>query len=226
MAEINHLGIIMDGNRRWAKEKNLKPWEGHQKGSEIIADLLKWLEDFDIKEVTLYTFSVHNFNRSEIEKNFLFDLFIKEFSRLADPDHKIHQKKVKVRFLGRLSLFPPEIRQLAERIMKMTDDHQKYSLNFALGYGGREEIIDAVNQILRSGKKEVSEEEFEDFLYSKSRPEIVIRTGGEKRMSNFLTFQSAYSELFFFEKYWPDFSREDLAEVIREYSHRQRRFGR
>lgn len=226
MDNPKHIGIIMDGNRRWAKERGLDPWEGHKEGAKTLKRLLEFLKEKGLKELTLYTFSVQNFNRSEAEKKFLFEIFKKEFKAILKDKKGLEKNQTRINFLGRIELFPKEIQELTKKIMESTKDYEKHILNFAFGYGGREEIIDAVNKALKEGKKEVTEEEFENYLYNKSKPDLIIRTGKEKRTSNFLVFQGAYAEIFFTDKHWPDFTPEEMERILSEYCQRERRFGK
>lgn len=227
-----HVGIIMDGNRRFAKKLMLKPWMGHEWGAEKVKQLLEWCKELGIKEVTLYTFSVKNFNRPRDEFNFLMDLFEKEFSELKKEEHKIFENKIRVNFIGRLYLFPKKIQEVMQDIMEKTKHHDQYVVNFAMAYGGREEIIDATIKIAEQIKQgtlninQINEETFSRNLYCNDEVDLVIRTSGEKRTSDFLPFQAHYAEWFFVEKHWPEFEKADFMEIISEFSQRQRRYGK
>ncbi|MBW3022514.1 di-trans,poly-cis-decaprenylcistransferase [Candidatus Woesearchaeota archaeon] len=224
-----HLAIILDGNRRFAKKLMVKPWKGHEWGSEKVENLLKWVKELGIKEVTLYAFSIQNFDRPKQEFDYLMKVFDEAFDRLLEG---AKENSIKVNFLGRIWMFPKHIHEKMQKIMESTKNNSGYILNLAMSYGGREEIIDATKKIaeeIKQGKTDVSqinEEFFEKHLWNASQPDIIIRTGGERRTSNFLSFQSAYSEWFFLEKTWPEFEKEDLLEVIAEYNKRNRRFGK
>jgi len=226
-----HLGIIMDGNRRFAKRLMVKPWKGHEWGAKKLANVLEWCEEFDIKEITLYTFSVQNFNRPKDEFNYLMTIFAENFDKIK-TDKRIFENKIRINVIGRLWLFPERIQKKMKEIMELTKDHDKYIINFAMAYGGREEVIDATIKIAEKVKngeidiKDINEEVFQNNLYMKSEPDLIIRTGGEKRSSNFLAFQSAYSEYLFIEKMWPEFEKEDFIACIQDYSNRKRRFGK
>ncbi|MFH1398636.1 MAG: polyprenyl diphosphate synthase [Candidatus Woesearchaeota archaeon] len=224
-----HIAIILDGNRRWARAKGLPPWEGHRKGLDKLGDLFKWAKELDIRELSLYCFSVQNFDRDPKEVAFLMDLFVKTAEK-ALKNEDVHKNKVKIRFLGRLGMLPEKVQQAAKRVMDATKEYDNYILNLCMAYGGREEIVDGVNRVIedvKAGKIDsVDEKSFQDFLYLKSDPDIVIRTGGDKRISNFLLWHINYSELFFLDTYWPAFSREDIASVIEEYKKRNRRYGK
>ncbi len=226
MNGIKHLGIILDGNRRYATAKGLPPWEGHRlgikNGNKLISE---WMVDLNIKELTLYLFSMQNFNRDPKEVKFLMKLF-KEWLKSLDFK-ELKKKGIKVNFIGRIYLFSKDIHSSMKEIMEKTKDNENHIVNLAMGYGGQEEIVDAVNTILKEGRlKQVDEKEFSKYLYLQSEPDIIIRTGGARRTSNFLVWQSWYSEWFFTEKTWPEFTKEDLVKVMEEYKKRERRFGK
>lgn len=221
-----HIGLILDGNRRFAKRLVLEPWKGHEYGAEKVQKIFDWAKEFEIKEFTLYCLSQENINsRPKNELEFLFKLFRKEF-RNIDRD-KINNFGVKIRFIGNLDLLPHDLKEQCLALEKETEKNSNYTINFALAYGGRQEIIEAVKRILANKAKpeEITEKEIEKNLWLSSSPDLIIRTGGEKRTSNFLPWQSAYSEWIFLDKMWPEFSREDLIQAIQEFSFRKRRFG-
>ena len=226
-----HVGIILDGNRRFAKRLMLKPWKGHEWGAKKGKKLLEWCKDLDIKELTLYTFSIENFNRPKKEFDYLMQLFQKEFEKVK-KDPRIKENDIKINFIGRISMFPEEVYNAMKELMEATKNNKSYTINFAMAYGGRDEIIDATKKIaeqVKQGKlniEEINKKTFEENLYTASAPEMVIRTGGEKRSSNFLPWQTVYSEWFYLEKMWPEFEKEDFIQCLEEYSNRQRRFGR
>ena len=226
-----HLGIIMDGNRRFSAKLMMKPWKGHEWGVKKTEAVINWCMEYDIKELTLYTFSMQNFDRPKKEFNFLMKVFSDGLDKLA-KDERIFKNKIKVNFVGRIWLFPEEIRIKMERLMETTKKHDRYTINFAMAYGGREEVIDATIRIAEKIKKgeisvkEINEELFRKYLYIDSEPDLIIRTGGESRTSNFLAFQGAYSEYIFIEKMWPEFEKEDFRLCMQEYSERKRRFGK
>jgi tritrans,polycis-undecaprenyl-diphosphate synthase [geranylgeranyl-diphosphate specific] len=221
---IKHLAIILDGNRRFAKKIMLEPWKGHEQGAKKIELLLDWLKEFGIKEVTLYCFSLENFNRPKPEFDCLIKIFKEEFLKLIE-DERIHKNKIKVNFAGKTELFDSELQGIIDRLVNKTKGYSNYTLNFALGYGGRQEIIEAVKEIIKSNK-EVNEQTLNDSMWVKNPPDLIIRTGGERRTSNFLTWQSVYSEWIFLDKMWPEFTREDLISCINEFKSRERRFGK
>jgi tritrans,polycis-undecaprenyl-diphosphate synthase [geranylgeranyl-diphosphate specific] len=229
-----HIAIILDGNRRWASEKVLNPWFGHEKGAEKVEQLLDWCLKLDVKSVTLYAFSTENFSRPEDE--------VKEIMRIAEErfrelltDERIRRDKIRVKVIGRVNLLPEGLRQLIEDVEKSTQDYDKHFLNFAFAYSGRAEIVDAAKKIaeeVHEGKldpEKVDEQTFEQHLYTSHMPnqdpDLIIRTSGEERLSGFLLWQSAYSELCFLDVYWPDFRSIDLLRAVRTFQKRKRRFG-
>lgn len=224
MNEIQHLAIVLDGNRRFAKRLLLEPWRGHEMGAEKIENLFDWAKEVGIKQVTLYCFSIENFNRPEKEKNFLINLFKKEFRKYLGSE-KLKENGIKIRFIGERKRFDNELQELMNRVELETEKNSKFIFNFCMAYGGRQEIVDACRKIAEN-KEEINEENLKKNLWLSSEPELIIRTGGEKRMSNFLTFQSAYSEWIFLDKTWPEFEKEDLISCVNDFKNRERRFGK
>jgi tritrans,polycis-undecaprenyl-diphosphate synthase [geranylgeranyl-diphosphate specific] len=226
-----HIGIIMDGNRRFARRIMAKPWKGHEWGVKKLEDVLKWCQEYKIKELTVYTFSVQNFNRPKKEFDFLMRIFIENFDKLK-KDKRVYENEIKINVIGRLWMFPKDVQKRLYEIMELTKNHKKHIINFAMAYGGQEEVIDAVLKIAEKIKKgmldinQINENVFRENLYLPDEPDLIIRTGGEKRTSNFLVFQGAYSEYIFIEKMWPEFEKEDFVKCINEYSERKRRFGK
>ena len=228
-----HIAIIMDGNRRFAKELGLS-WEaGHVFGKEKIEEVLDWCFDLGIRVLTVYAFSTENFKRSEKEVKTLMSL-LKEELDLAKEDSRIHKNKVQVRILGRLESLPKDIQESAQSIMERTQSYKTYHLNIALAYGGREEIIQAIQHMggdIKKGKlkvKDISETTVSSYLYTSGLPDpdLILRTSGEERISNFLLWQLAYSELYFCDVYWPALQKRDFLLAIRTYQQRKRRFGK
>jgi tritrans,polycis-undecaprenyl-diphosphate synthase [geranylgeranyl-diphosphate specific] len=229
-----HIAIILDGNRRWASEKVLNPWFGHEKGAEKVEELLDWCLKLDVRSVTLYAFSTENFRRTPDE--------VKEIMRIADQrfrklltDVRIRNDKVRVKVIGRVGLLPQSLQQLISDVEKSTENFDDHFLNFAFAYGGRAEIVDAARKIaeeVHTGKldpEKVDEKTFEQYLYTshmpQQDPDLIIRTSGESRLSGFLLWQSAYSELCFLDVYWPDFRLIDLLRAVRTFQNRKRRYG-
>ena len=235
MEKSFHVGIILDGNRRYARNQGKKPWEGHRRGGDKVWELVKrWSFDLNIDQLTLYTFSMQNFQRDKLEVEFLFKLCKEFFSKIQKERKKpnFDDQGIKLNFIGRLHLFPQDIQDLMHQLMQDTKENSKLIVNFAMAYGGREEIIDGIKKIYSQIKDEkidinqLTPELFSKYLYLENEPDLIIRTGGAVRTSNFLIWQSYYSEWFFIEKFWPDFTKEDLAEIINQFQSRDRRFGK
>ena len=234
MSETNfpkHLGLILDGNRRFAKKLMLKPWQGHEFGAKKLRKVLTWCKDFDIKELTVYGLSIENLKRPKEEFNYLMKIFKETFDELVD-DPEINDNGIKINFMGSLHLLPENIQEAIKVLEENTKNNSNYLVNIALAYGGRNEIIDAARRIamaVKEGKikpSEVNNKLFEKHLYTSDEPDMIIRTGGEKRSSNFMCYQSAYSEWFYLEKTWPEFEKEDLNQCIEEFTKRKRRYGK
>jgi len=220
----NHVAIIMDGNGRWARRKGLPRVEGHRKGAEVVENVVRWSAEFGIKYLTLYTFSTENWKRPKEEVEFLFSLLVEKLETKA---LELIKENVRLRFMGRLEDLPEKLKNKCREAEEMTKSNDGLNLIIALNYGGRAEIVDAVERILREGITEVNEEGFRKYLYLPDvpDPDLIIRTSGEMRLSNFLLWQSAYSELYFTEKLWPDFTKDDFIKALEDYSKRERRFG-
>jgi tritrans,polycis-undecaprenyl-diphosphate synthase [geranylgeranyl-diphosphate specific] len=227
-----HIGIILDGNRRFAKKLMMQPWKGHEWGAEKIEKLLGWCDDIGVRELTLYAFSMQNFNRPKDEFDYLMTVFSNSFEKLIAKKEEIASRNLRITFIGRIHLFPPEVHQKMLQLMEMTSGNSGPRVNFAMAYGGREEIIDAVKKIGRKieageiSDSQITEDLIDAHLYSDHSPDFIIRTGGDHRTSNFLIWQSWYSEWFFLEKTWPEFEKEDLLMCIEQYQNRERRFGK
>lgn len=231
---LEHIAIILDGNRRWANENELNPWLGHKKGAETVEQLLDWCEELNVKFITLYTFSTENFRRKPDEIDEIMKITEEKFRKLI-TDERIHKNKVHVKVIGRTNLLPESLQQLIADVEKATAHYDNQFLNFAIAYGGRAEIVDAARAIaekVKAGEMEpqdIQESTFEKFLYTshmpKQEPDLIIRTSGEERLSGFLLWQSAYSELVFLDVYWPDFRLIDLLRSMRTFQKRKRRFG-
>jgi undecaprenyl diphosphate synthase len=219
-----HVGIIMDGNGRWATKSGHDRNYGHQKGAETALNVIEWSKEFGINYLTLYTFSEENWKRPQNEIEFLFDLFIRYFE---DNLKQIIENGVNVRFLGRINKLPENLIKTCKEIEEISKHNKDFNLIFALNYSGRQEILDAVNKILEKNKITVTKEDIDKNLYLPNvpYPDLIIRTAGEQRLSNFLLWQSAYSELYFTETLWPDFSYDDYLNALLDYSKRERRFG-
>ncbi len=226
-----HVAITLDGNRRFARKHGWKVWRGHEAGFDKIGELLEWCRDLGIKELTLYCFSTENFNRDKMEVKYLFDLFRNKIDGLI-KDSRVHTNEVRIRIIGKLDMFPKDMQEKMQQLMDETKEYDKFCLNLAMAYGGRAEIVDAVKQVVsdvEAGKldvDEIDEDMLSEHMYLQNDPDMVIRPGGVVRTSNFLTWSSVYSELIFIDKLWPEFTKQDLAGCIKEYSKRERRFGK
>jgi tritrans,polycis-undecaprenyl-diphosphate synthase [geranylgeranyl-diphosphate specific] len=229
-----HIAIILDGNRRWASDKDLGPWFGHEKGAEKVEQLLDWCLKLDVKSITVYAFSTENFRRTKSEIEEIMRISEGEFRRIL-TDERIHKNRVRVTFIGRVKMLPENMQQLMMNVESATQSYNDHFLNIAFAYGGRAEIVDAAKKIAEEVQKgelvpeKVDEQMFEQYLYTshlpKQDPDLIIRTSGEERLSGFLLWQSAYSELFFLDVYWPDFRLIDLLRAVRTFKKRKRRFG-
>jgi len=221
-----HIAIVMDGNGRWAKSRGLPRLAGHRAGTENIREIIRACVEFGVKILTIYAFSTENWNRPDAEVSGLMNIFDDVFDReLAQLD----KEGAQLRHLGQLENIRSSLREKVLSGIEKTKNNDRLILNVAFNYGGRDEIVSAIKQIIEEGysSEEISEELVSRYLYTKdiSDPDLVIRTSGEHRVSNFLIWQSAYSEWAFPEDYWPDFGREELLKAIQDYGHRERRFG-
>ncbi|MCK9580522.1 MAG: polyprenyl diphosphate synthase [Methanoregula sp.] len=221
-----HVGLIMDGNRRWARERNLPQLEGHRKGYEKMRQTADWFFLRGVKVLSVYAFSTENWNREKAEVNYLMDLLGQGIKEMQEEFQKKDYRAV---FSGRIDELPGELPALCEEAMEKTKAHLSGTFNICFNYGGRPELIDAVKKIVNHG---LNEEQIHDgiirkYLYQGQLPDpdIIVRTGGEQRLSNFLLWQSAYAELMFLKKYWPDFEEMDVINILDEYDKRERRYG-
>jgi tritrans,polycis-undecaprenyl-diphosphate synthase [geranylgeranyl-diphosphate specific] len=229
----HHIGLIVDGNRRFARVKGLASNEGHNAGSQKLEDFLRWCWRLDIKIVTLYGFSTENHKRAEDEVDYLMDLILRKLKQYQ-VDPVIRQERVKIKVIGQRDNLSEEMITEIEKTEELTKDHDRFQLNIAVSYGGRAEIVDAVKSIAKQiqdkqiAPKDINEDMFASHLYTDGipDPDLIIRTSGEERLSGFLLWQSAYSELYFTEVYWPAFRMIDFWRAIRVYQQRERRFGK
>lgn len=227
----NHIAIIMDGNGRWAKKKLLPRLAGHKAGSETLREIISACGELGVKHLTVYAFSTENWGRPEEEITGLFNLLR---GYLDTELNNLNKKGVRINTLGDVSKLPEDLRVKIDNAQKVTDDNQKLQLNIALNYGGRDEIVKAIQQISDQVNKgeltveAINEEIIEENLFTAGipDPELLIRTSGELRLSNFLLWQLAYSEFYFSDVFWPDFKKPQLIEAIKEYQNRKRRFGK
>ncbi len=230
-SDIKHIAIIMDGNRRWAKSHNLDTKLGHKKGAEVLETISRYCNKIGLEYLTVYAFSTENWKRTKEEVGaimLILQMYLDRFLKTADLDN------IKLRILGDIDGVPEELRKKIIQMEERTKDNTGLNLNIAFNYGGRAEIVRATQRIAQDvldGKmeiKDINEETISNNLYTcgQSDPDLVIRTSGELRMSNFLPWQITYSEFLFLDKYWPDFTSEDIDNAINEYNNRHRRIGK
>lgn len=227
-----HVAIIMDGNRRYARDSGLLVAEGHDKGRQKLEEVLDWCMEIGVKILTVYAFSTENVRRDKDEVDQLMRMFVENFRRLAE-DERVHKHRIRVRVFGQRELLPKDLAEAIRYAEERTKDYDNYFFNLAVGYGGRQEIVQAIRQIAQQVKEgrlrveDIDERTFSKFLYTKDMPDpdLVLRTSGEERISNFLLWQLAYSELYFADVYWPGFRKIDFLRAVRSYQMRQRRFG-
>ena len=231
----NHMALILDGNRRWARRHISMTRDGHGRGADAVENLLDWCEDLDIRIVTLYALSAENLSRDDQELRDLFELIRARLEKLL-ADSRIHKSRMRVKAIGRIEMLPESIRDVLERLDEATRGYDSRFLNIALAYGGHNEMVDAIKKIgckIKDGKLDVDEIDrgvIESNLYTshlpQASPDMILRTSGEKRLSGFLMWQSAYSELVFMDIFWPEFRKIDLMRAIRTFQKRKRRMGR
>jgi tritrans,polycis-undecaprenyl-diphosphate synthase [geranylgeranyl-diphosphate specific] len=231
----NHIAIILDGNRRWAKRNLIMKLEGHFRGADAVEKLLDWCEELNIKIITLYVLSAENLTRQDDELDYLYDLINERLQKLYN-DPRIHKNRMKVKAIGSVELLPDFLREILNKLEEATKDYDNHYLNIAIAYGGQNELVDAIKKIgtkIKDGSLDVNQidkDVIESSLYTshlpQSSPDMILRTSGEKRLSGFLLWQSAYSELVFMDIYWPEFRKIDLMRAIRTFQKRGRRLGK
>ncbi len=224
---LNHIAIIMDGNRRWAKKRLLPSAIGHQKGVEALKNTMRSFDKFGIKYLTVYAFSTENWNRKPEEVEFLMGLLAKTLGNELD---EMHKENVKIKFLGDISALSSTLQEILKHAEKTTAKNTGVNLQIAFNYGARGEIVNAVKSIISSNieLKNITEETISQNLYTKDipDPDLLIRTGGEKRISNYLLWQIAYSEILIRKEFWPEFDKNSLIDSILEFEKRNRRYGK
>lgn len=228
-----HIAIIMDGNRRFAQKLGYEPIKGHEMGRKKLEEVLEWCLELNIKFLTVYAFSTENLKRNREELDALIQLFIENFRRAGD-DERVHKHKIRIKAIGQLSLLPEELQEAIRYAEEKTKGYDSYFFNIAVAYGGREEILQAIKKIASDAKEgkvnvdEIDEELVSSYLYTSELPDpdLILRTSGEERVSNFLLWQLAYAELYFADVYWPGFRKVDFLRAIRSFQRRQRRFGK
>ena len=225
MNKLNHVAIIMDGNGRWGLKKKRSKNYGHAQGLKTVETIIKTSIESKIPFLTLYTFSTENWRRPESEINFLFDLIRKSLKKKLKT---IIKQDIKINLIGKKAGLPNDIKKTIKIIEKKTFHNKVITLNLALNYGSKEEIINACKALYKGNKKEIDVKNFERKLYTRDTPdpEILIRTGGTKRLSNFLLWQLAYTEIFFIDKLWPDFNENDFNEIVGKFNKIKRNFGK
>ena len=222
--DLKHIAIIMDGNRRWAKEKGLPSAIGHKKGVDSLKATMRACDDFGIKYLTVYAFSTENWNRKPEEVNFLMDLL---GETLKNELKEMHENNVIISFIGDTTKLSDKLQKILANAVDTTKNNTGVNLQIAFNYGSRAEIVKAVQDIVNSGEKNITEELVSKYLYTSNipDPDLLIRTGGEMRISNYLLWQIAYSEFIVIPEFWPDFDKEKLAKCIEEFNSRNRRWG-
>jgi len=225
MNKLNHVAIIMDGNGRWGLKRKKNRNYGHLKGIKSVETVIKSSIKNKISYLTLYTFSTENWKRPENEINFLFDLIRKSLKKNIK---KIIKQGIKINVIGSNKGLPADIKRTIKYIERKTIENKTITLNLALNYGSKEEIINALKNLVRKKNKEINIINFEEELYTKNipDPEVLIRTGGTKRLSNFLLWQLAYTEIFFINKLWPDFNENDFNDIVKKFYKIKRNFGK
>lgn len=230
----NHIAIILDGNRRWAKYNLMGVGSGHFRGADKAEELLNWIHDLGIKITTLYVLSTENLDRRDEVDN-IYGLLQLKLERLY-KDSRIHRRQMKIKAIGNIKLLPIQLQGILNKLEEETAMYNSMFLNIAVAYGGQEELVDAIKKIALMAKtgelsvEDIDEKVIESCLYTshlpQPEPDLILRTSGEKRLSGFLIWQSAYSELVFMDVFWPEFRKIDLMRAIRTYQLRIRRFGR
>ncbi len=221
----SHVAIIMDGNGRWARRRGLPRIMGHYQGAQVAEDIVEYATELGIKHLTLFAFSTENWNRPKEEVEALFKL-LEDY--LRSRREKLHELGIRVRFVGRRDRLPKTLTELMNNIEEESKENKRLVLNIAVDYGGRDEILRAVGKILRDNPRVIDEETFSQYLdlSCSPDPDLLIRTAGEKRISNFLLWNIAYTEFYFTDTLWPDFTREEFLKAIKDFSRRKRKFGR
>ena len=228
-----HIAIIMDGNGRWAKQRGLKRTEGHKVGAEVFRNICQYCSDIGIKYVTFYAFSTENWKRSKFEVSAIMNLLRKYLDEMYERASENESAGYHIRFIGQREGMPKDIVKLMDEVEKRSDDKCKTYINIAVNYGSRNEIVNSVKQIAKAVKdgtleiKDITEDTVSSYLYTAGQPDpdLIIRPSGEYRLSNYLLWQSAYSEIYIDDVLWPDYTSADLDRAIEEYCKRNRRFG-
>ncbi|HSA84128.1 MAG TPA: polyprenyl diphosphate synthase [Patescibacteria group bacterium] len=223
---LQHVAFIMDGNRRWARKRLLPLLAGHTKGYQAIEPLIDHAHKKGIMHLSFWAFSTENWNRDKKEVDVLLHIFRKLF--VGDLIKRLHSNGVRVKVLGDITAFPTDIVENLEKVLDLTKNNTAITVNIGLNYGGRAEILRAVNRLIEDKKKNIDEKMFSSYLYTKDQPDpdLIIRTSGEERLSGFLPWQSVYSELYFPDVLWPDFSVKEFDKALEDFEKRKRNFGK
>jgi tritrans,polycis-undecaprenyl-diphosphate synthase [geranylgeranyl-diphosphate specific] len=231
----NHVAIILDGNRRWAKYHFLASKGIHAMGADKAEQLLTWIYDLKIKITTLYVLSIENLERDKKELDDIYNLLGIKLEKLYN-DSRIHEREMKIKAIGNIDALPQSIKDILSKLEKETDHYDLTFLNIAIAYGGQQELVDAIKKIAQDVEKkelkisDITEQSIHSYLYTshlpQPEPDLILRTSGEKRLSGFLLWQSAYSELVFMDVFWPEFRKIDLMRAIRTFQRRRRRYGK
>ncbi|MEE1357359.1 MAG: polyprenyl diphosphate synthase [Clostridia bacterium] len=221
--KLQHIAFIMDGNGRWATSKGLPREFGHRKGAEVFKDLVEYCGDIGIKHVTVYAFSTENWKRPKHEIDAIMDLLLKY---LGEAEEELSQKNFRIVFLGDKSVFSDSMRQRMEYVESLARERERI-LNIALNYGSHDEIVYAVNKLISQGKTHITKEDIDSSLYTYQSPypDLIVRTGGDLRLSNFMLWQAEYAELYFTKTLWPDMTHSDVDTAVKEFYSRKRRYG-
>lgn len=224
---ITHLACVMDGNRRWAKRQGQLPWNGHRAGVQTVETVINFCLQHNIAYLSLYTFSLENFKRSQEEKSYLFDLVVQQAQNYVD---RFIQENIAIQFIGNLEQFPEHVRKICIDVQEKTKQGARLQVNFLFGYGAQQEIFFAAKKLAEQiilGKN-VTQEDFEAHLWTGSTPfpDVIIRTGGVQRLSNFLLYQSAYAEIRFLDTLWPDLTEQQIFEVVTSAVQAQKNLGK
>lgn len=220
---LSHIAFIMDGNGRWAQAKGMPREFGHRKGAEVFKDLVEYCGDIGIKHVTVYAFSTENWKRPQHEVDAIMELLLKY---LGEAEEELNQKNFRIVFLGDKNVFSESMRERMEYVESLARDRERI-LNIALNYGSHDEIVHAVNKLIAEGKTEITDKDIDSALYTYQSPypDLIVRTGGDLRLSNFLLWQAEYAELYFTNTLWPDMTHKDVDLAVAEFYKRKRRFG-
>jgi undecaprenyl diphosphate synthase len=227
----NHLAVIIDGNRRWARKRHMPSWEGHRKGAKNLDEFFNWCFDLNIPQVSAWILSTENLNREKSELDELFKIFYSWLEKYTKKESGFFDKyQVRIRFIGDLDRLPPKLVKLMGKLMIKTAKYQKKALNILIAYGGQFELTEAMRKvaekILKVGRVEITQKDIEENLMLPTPVDLIIRTGGYHRLSDFLLWQSAFAEIYVTKTLWPDFSKRELIKSIRWYNTVQRNFGR